>query len=199
MTAERVYRLLLRVYPSDFRSEYGREMTLVFRDEYRTRDTNAFAFWVDMLCDAAQSAISIWAHAALARVRHHTRTLEAIMKLAGVLAVLLGLFEAVNALTELVPAMQGTHGGAHFAAIVLAFVAAALLITAGTALFRGTLSGRHGATMALAASLVTIVVARLTHPWMSMLSQLVGIASPLALLAAMHWPRRIDPSTSAPS
>jgi len=191
MTAERVYRLLLRVYPSDFRSEYGREMTLVFRDEYRTRDTNAFAFWVDMLCDAAQSAISIWAHAALARVRHYTRTLEAIMKLAGVLAV--------NALTELVPAMQGTHGGAHFAAIVLGFVAAALLITAGTALFRGTLSGRHGATMALAASLVTIVVARLTHPWMSMLSQLVGIASPLALLAAMHWPRRIDPSTSAPS
>src|SRR5256885_559061 len=153
MTAERVYRLLLRLYPSDFRSEYGREMTLAFRDAYRTRDTSAFVFWVGMLGDAVQSAISIWADASLARVKQYKATLEGIMKLAGILAVLLGLFGAVNALTELVPAMQGTQSGAHFVAIGLGLAAAALLITAGAALLRSTLSARHVATIALAAAL----------------------------------------------
>ncbi len=33
--AERIYRLLLRAYPPDFRAEYGREMVLLFRDQCR--------------------------------------------------------------------------------------------------------------------------------------------------------------------
>ncbi len=83
MSAERLYRLLLRLYPADFRSEYGREMTLLFRDEYRTRDTTAIAFWVSMVWDAAHSAISMWVDVWLARGKEYTRTLEIIMKLAG--------------------------------------------------------------------------------------------------------------------
>lgn len=199
MTAERAYRLLLRVYPSQFRSEYGREMTLVFRDEYRARDTTSLVFWISMLRDVARSATSMWADVWLVRVQQLIRTLEVMMKLTGILAVLFGVFEALNVLAELVPAMRDTLGGAHFVAVVLGFAAAALLIAAGTALLRGTVSGRHAATIALAASLVTILVARLTHPWMSILSQLVGIGLPLALLAAMHWPRRPHSSTSAAS
>ena len=197
MSAERMYRLLLRIYPADFRSEYGREMTLLFRDEYRTRDTSASAFWVSMVWDAAHSAMSMWLELWLARGKEYTRTLEVIMKLAGTLAILLGVFGAVNALAEAVAAMRATLEGAHFLAVALGGAAAVLLITAGVALLRSTRSARHTATIALVASLVTILIARLTHPWMSSLSQLIGIGLPVALLVALHWPRGHDRSTSA--
>jgi len=197
MTAERVYRLLLRVYPSDFRSEYGREMTLLFRDEYRMRDATALAFWASMVWDAAHSAMSMWVDVWLARGKEYTRTFEVIMKLAGTLAVLFGAFGALNALAEAMAAMRGTLEGAPLLAIVLGVAAAALLITAGTALLRSTLSGRNTATIALVASLVIILIARLTHPWMSILSQLIGIGLPVVLLAALHWPRRHDHPSSA--
>ena len=38
MSAEPIYRLLLRAYPPDFRAEYGREMVLLFRDQCRESD-----------------------------------------------------------------------------------------------------------------------------------------------------------------
>ncbi len=197
MSAERLYRLLLRLYPADFRSEYGREMTLLFRDEYRTRDITAIAFWVSMVWDAARSAISMWMDVWLARGKEYTRTLEIIMKLAGTLAVLLGVFGALNALAEAVAAMRGTLEGAHFIAVALGGAAGVLLVTAGTVLLRGIPSARYTATIALVASLLIIVIARLTHPWMSSLSQMIGIGLPVALLAALHWPHRHNTSGSA--
>ena len=197
MSAERIYRLLLRIYPADFRSEYGREMTLLFRDEYRARDTSAGAFWIGVVWDAVHSAMSMWLDLWLARGKENTRTLEVIMKLAGTLAILLGVFGAVNAVAEAVAAMRGTLEGAHFLAVALGGTAAVLLIAAGAALLRRTPSARYTATIALVASLVMIVIARLTHPWMSSLSQLIGIGLPVALLVALHWPRGHDRSTSA--
>jgi putative ABC transport system permease protein len=47
-TSERIYRFLLRFYPSDFREEYGQEMSLLFRaraEEGRLR------LWVQVLGD----------------------------------------------------------------------------------------------------------------------------------------------------
>jgi len=41
-----------------------------------------------------------------------------------------------------------------------------------------------------------ILIARLLHPWMSMLAVIVGIGLPIALLAALYWPNRRGPSTS---
>jgi hypothetical protein len=197
MNAERVYRLLLRVYPRAFRSEYSREMTQLFRDEYRIRDVTAVAFWASIMWDAAHSAMSMWVDVWLALGKKYTRTFEVIMKLAGSLAVLFGVFGALNALAEAVAAMRGTLEGALLLAILLGGASAALLITAGAALWRSNLSGRHTATITLVASLVIILIARLTHPWMSGLSQLVGIGLPIALLAVLHWPGRRGPSTSA--
>jgi len=60
VSAERVYRLLLRAYPRSFRSEYGGEMMLLFRDEYRSRNAAALGFWTTMVCDVARSATSMW-------------------------------------------------------------------------------------------------------------------------------------------
>jgi hypothetical protein len=190
MSAERIYCLLLRAYPRSFRSEYGRQMTLIFRDEFRSRNAAALGFWVTIVCDVARSAPPMWVDALCARMNDYTRIVEVIMKLAGIFAVLLGAYGVVNAFAEAVPGMRGTLGGAYILAVSLGVIAAALLLTAGAALLRSPVSGRHTATIASLASLVTVVIARLLHPWMSMLALIVGIALPIALLAALQWPNR---------
>lgn len=188
MSAERIYCLLLRAYPRGFRSEYGREMTLIFRDEFRCRDAAALGFWIAIVCDVARSAPSMWMDALRTRMNDYTRIVEVIMKLAGMVAVLLGAYGVVNAFAEAVPGMRGTPGGAYILAVVLAIIGAALLLTAGAALLRSPVSGRHTASVASLASLVTVAIARLLHPWMSLLALIVGIALPIALLAALQWP-----------
>src|SRR6266545_3258203 len=56
MSAESIYRLLLRAYPPDFRAEYEREMVLLFRDLCRESDVRTVGFWARVLCDVARSA-----------------------------------------------------------------------------------------------------------------------------------------------
>jgi hypothetical protein len=51
--AERLYSLLLRLYPRGFRRRYADEMMRVFRE--RLRDERAVRVWVDVLADAAVS------------------------------------------------------------------------------------------------------------------------------------------------
>jgi putative ABC transport system permease protein len=46
-TAERIYRWLLRLYPRDFREEYGEEMSLLFR----SRETNGPKLWLQVVGD----------------------------------------------------------------------------------------------------------------------------------------------------
>jgi len=196
MTAERVYRLLLRAYPRSFRTEYGGEMMLLFRDEYRRRNAAALGFWTIMVCDVGRSATSMWLEELSARAKDYTRIVEVTMKLAGILAVLLGVYGVVNALAEAVPGMRGPLGGAYIVAVVLGIIAAALLLTAGAALLRSPVSGRHTAIIASLASLVSVVITRLLHPWMSMLGLVVGIGFPIVLFAALQWPNRGGPSTS---
>jgi hypothetical protein len=196
MTAERVYGLLLRAYPSEFRSEFGGEMMMLFRDEYRSSNGPTLGFWTTMVCDVARSATSMWLEELSARAKDYTRIVEVIMKLAGILAVLLGVYGVVNALAEAVPGMRSAPGGAYIAAVVLGIVAAALLLTAGAALLRSPVSGRRTAIIASLASLVTVVIARLLFPWMSMLGLVVGIGFPIVLFAALQWPNRNGPSAS---
>ena len=188
MNAERVYRLLLRAYPRAFRSEYGREMTLIFHDEYRARNAASIGFWVTMVCDVARSAPPMWVDALCARTNNYTRIVEVFMKLAGIIAILLGGFGVVSTLIEALAGMRGTPSGAYIMAVVLGIIAAALLLAAGASLLRSPVSGRHIATIALLASLAIVLIARLLHPWMGVLALLVGIGSPILLLGATQWP-----------
>src|SRR5436309_12214321 len=96
MSAERIYRLLLRAYPPDFRAEYGREMVLLFRDQCRESDVRTIRFWAAVIWDVARSAPALRAEA----WRENTRTMEVIMKLASILTVLLGVFGIVGAVVE---------------------------------------------------------------------------------------------------
>ncbi len=191
MNAERIYRLLLRAYPPDFRAEYGREMVLVFRDQCQESDVRTVGFWARVLGDVARSApvlrMEAW--------RQSTRTMEVIMKVAAMLTLLVGLLGILNGVIEWSAGGNGTTE--HALSLVLGVFASALLLAAGAAILRPTERGRQAARLALFASLALIVAARLLHPWMSYFSQLVGFGLPVALLIALYRPRKPSTFTAA--
>jgi putative ABC transport system permease protein len=51
---DRLYRALLRLYPAEFRDEYGREMTQLVRD--RAARESASRLWLDVAADLARTA-----------------------------------------------------------------------------------------------------------------------------------------------
>jgi hypothetical protein len=57
MTGERLYALLLLVYPKAFREEFGPEMLADFRRLHRSRCDRPLAFWYFVVCDVVRSAI----------------------------------------------------------------------------------------------------------------------------------------------
>ncbi len=191
--AERAYRLLLRAYPAAFRAVYEREMTLLFRDQCREADAGTLHFWMAVIWDVARSAPALRAEAWRARGDENTRTLGAIMKIAAMLTVLLGVFVAFGAVADGVAGQQQGFGSAHLLSVVLGGLAGASLLVAGVALLRSGTSGRRTATIASLASLLLIVLVRLVFPWMSIFSQLVGYGLPIALLITLHWPRQRGP------
>jgi len=156
MSAERIYRLLLRAYPPDFRAEYGREMVLVFRDQCRESDVRTIGFWAAVIWDIARSAPALRAEAWWTRGRESTRTTGVIMKLAAMLTVLVGVFGILNAMVEWGAALTGTIGGMHALALVLGVLASALLLAAGAAILRPTPRGRQAARLALLVSFLPI-------------------------------------------
>jgi hypothetical protein len=196
--AERIYRLLLRAYPPDFRAEYGREMVLLFRDQCRESDVRSLGFWARVLWDVVRSAPALRAEAWRSRASENTQTMEVIMKLAAMLTLLLGgVIGILNATVEWVAASQQSISGTHEVSLVFGVLASALLLAAGVAILNRTQRGRKAARLALFASLVMIVAARLLFPWMSVFSELLGIGLPVALLIALYWPRKSSPLGAA--
>ena len=177
MKAERIYRMLLRAYPPAFRAEYGREMVLVFRDQCRDSDVRTLGFWMRVFWDIVRSAPTLRAET--------TRTVEVIMKLAAILAVLLAAFGIFGAVNDWSAASQ--HAGPYVLAIVLGVAASLLLLGAGVAIL---LQKRQAARLILVASLLCFVAARLVFPWMGIFLQLVGSVIPVGLLIALYWPRK---------
>ncbi|HMG19146.1 MAG TPA: hypothetical protein VK573_10505 [Gemmatimonadales bacterium] len=198
MSAEHIYRLLLRAYPPEFRAKYGREMALLFRDQCRESDVRTLGFWVAVIGDVARSAPTLRVEAWRARASENTQTMEVIMKLAAMLTLLLGgVIGILNAAVEWVAASQQSISGTHEVSLVLGALASALLLAAGVAILNRTQRGRQAARLAVLTSLVLIVAARLLFPWMSIFSQLIGIGLPVVLLIALYWPRRASPLGTA--
>jgi hypothetical protein len=194
VAAERIYRLLLRAYPPDFRAEYGPEMVLLFRDQCRDGDVRTIGFWTAVIWDVARSAPALRVAAWRARGTENTRTVEVTMKPAAILTVLLGVFGILSAASEWVAASKQAIEGTHALAVVLGVFASALLLGAGVAIL---LRRPQAARLALFASLASIVAARLVFPWMSIFSQLVGFGLPVALLIVLYWPRKSSPLGAA--
>jgi len=187
-SAERIYRLLLRAYPPDFRAEYGREMVLLFRDQCRESDVRTLGFWAAVIADFLRSAPALRAEAWRMRAQQSTRIIEVIMKLTAILTAVIGAFGILNAVIEWAAGGRGTTE--HALAVVLGVGAGVLLLTAGATTLRPSERGRQAGRLALLVSLVLIIGARLLHPWMSIFSQLVGIGLPVAFLIALSFQRR---------
>jgi hypothetical protein len=194
MSAERIYHLLLRAYPPEFRAKYGREMVLLFRDQCREGDARTIGFWAAVICDVARSAPALRVEAWRARGSANIQTVEVIMKLAAILTVLLGVFGVLGAVVDWVAASHQAIGTTYALALVLGVFASTLLLAAGVAIL---LRMWQAARVALLASLAFFVAARLLFPWMSIFLQIVGIGLPVALLIALYWPRRVSPAGAA--
>jgi len=182
MNAERIYRLLLRAYPPDFRADYEREMVLLFRDQCRESDVRSLRFWARVLWDVARSAPAL-------RVES-TRTMEVTMKPAAILTLLFGALYMLNVGVEWGAASTQAISGTHSLSIALGAFASALLLGGGIAIL---LQNRQAARLSLLASLALVVAARLLFPWMSIFAQLVGFGVPVALLIALYWPAKPSP------
>ena len=178
--AERAYALLLRAYPPAFRARYGREMALAFRALVRDSDTPGMGFWIGIIADVARSAPAQHADALRARRHANTRVEDGRMKTMGVLAVLIGLVQAVNAIVEL---NAGGTAGWPGLFVAMAIVLGLLLVIAGVALLAGAASAPTLAQIAAVCWLVLVVLVRTIHPWMSNLSTLLAVVFPIALLA----------------
>ncbi|MFL5620870.1 MAG: hypothetical protein ACJ79A_21015 [Gemmatimonadaceae bacterium] len=179
--AERTYALLLRAYPRAFRAAFGREMTLCFRDLVRDAGAPGVGFWMMIVADVARSAPALRFDALRARWRSNVRPEERRMKPMGILAVLIGLTQIVNATTELVA------GGAALAtfprfAVLLAIAVALLLLAAGIALVRRSPRAPSLARLAAVAWLVLVVITRAVHPWMSVFTLMLAVVFPIVLL-----------------
>ena len=190
MSAERIYRLLLRAYPPEFRAEYGREMELLFRDQCRETDVRSLGFWVRVMADVARSApvlrVEAW--------RENIKIIEVIMKVAAVLTALLALLSILGIGAEWVAGSKQPMTGPWVLAVALGMFASVLLLAAALAILSRAPRSRQIAGLALLAALVMGVAARLLYPWMGIFAQLVGIGLPIVLLVVLYWPRRVAPS-----
>src|SRR5438093_11518477 len=72
--ADRIYRTLLRLYPREFRDEYGAEMTQTFRDDWA--DDPRPRRWLELATDVARSAPQEHAHVLLNDLRYALRTVR---------------------------------------------------------------------------------------------------------------------------
>jgi hypothetical protein len=177
--AERAYAMLLRAYPPEFRAAFGREMTLTFRSLVRDSGAPGVRFWMEILADVARSAPAMRAESLRARLNANPRVEDGRMKTMGVLAVVIGLLQAVNAIIEL--NAGGTTGWPSLT-VAMAIVLGVLLVIAGVALLAGASSAPTLSQIAAVCWLVLVVLVRSVHPWMSIFSTLLAVVFPIALL-----------------
>jgi len=184
--AERVYRLLLRAYPPRFRAEYGREMTLVFRDRRREAGRASARFWLEVLDDVARSAPALHVESWRAALGADHPTTGGAMRPMAIVAVLAGAYVMQHALRG------GWDGGVvhgereAFVAAALGVVAGALLVAGAIALLRRGTVASSFARRAAVASLVLCAVVALAIPFWSVFARLVAVVVPLALLLVLR-------------
>jgi putative ABC transport system permease protein len=100
---ERLYRLLLRLYPRDFSDDYADEMTLLYRE--RVRDEGMARVWLAVAADLTRTAPREQAATLVQDVRHAWRTWRRTPMLAA--AAILTLALGVGANTAVFSVVHG--------------------------------------------------------------------------------------------
>ena len=189
--AERAYQLLLLAYPGTFRSVYGREMTLVFRDQCRAARTRGVSFWTAIIWDVARSAPALRLEVSRALWHRNFQTGEDVaMKMAmAILSILIGAVEAMNSLQEVWVRGALNPDAALLIGGTIGTVAGMLLLSAGITLLRGSARAAELAMGAAITCLGVFVLVGLVKPQMSMFATLLGIGFPIALLLYLRVSR----------
>ena len=88
---ERIYRMLLRIYPRDFSDDYADEMTRLYRD--RVRGEGAASVWLALVADLARTAPREQAATLVQDLRHAWRTWvrTPVLALTAILTLALGV------------------------------------------------------------------------------------------------------------
>lgn len=188
--AQRAYRLLLRAYPAGFRNAYGREMALVFRDQYQEEGVSRVRFWAGIIWDVVRSAPALRSEVLRAWWERDTQTEEGVMMTMAILAILTGAIEAVNALQEVWGGGMVKHYGWSLVGGTMGLVAGALLLTSGIALLRRSPDARALARGAAITCLAVFVLIGLVKPIASYFATMLGIGFPIALLLFLRWTGR---------
>jgi putative ABC transport system permease protein len=101
--ADRLYRVLLRFYPREFRDDYAAEMTQAFRDQWHAG--RGPQVWIDLAADVARSAPQEHALVLMNDLRYAARTLRrtpafsaaVILTVALAIGATTAIFSVVNA------------------------------------------------------------------------------------------------------
>ncbi len=194
---ERMYRLLLRAHPVEFRAEYGREMEQVFRDQRREAASSGIRFWAETMWDVARSAPALRVDAARDGWEDFTRATGGTMKTIASVAMLIGVVLVASALAEGWAGGLANHDGRSLIAATLGVVAGALLLGAGTGLLRGSRDAAVRAKGAAIACLVVFALMLFAAPRMSVFTNLLGFGFPIALLLFLR--RRRGEGASSPT
>ena len=190
--AERAYRLLLRCYPRRFRTEFGAEMALLFRDQRlaaATSGESAAAFWRRIVWDLIRSAPRQRIDALRGADGSHFQPEGRVMKSLAIVSALVGVFEAFNASAEGWYGGIAARDGYALTAGALGTLAGLLLVVAGAALLRGARSAPSIVHSAAAGCLAAIVLAAVFAPRLSVLATLLGVVVPLLLLVFVRRDR----------
>jgi hypothetical protein len=185
--AESMFRSVMCAYPPAFRRAFGRELVLVFRDQERNGLITR-GYWVALIIEIVSTAPQLWAE----ELHDGFLITELTMKLMAILAILIGMLETLNSLSESREALFAHRDPVSRAVLILTIASALLLTLAGLALLVRGEAARTIGRIAAVGCLIAFVFMASARPMMSVGARLVGIAFPISLLVFL-FVRRPDP------
>lgn len=177
---ERAYQLILRAYPRAFRARYAQQMTLIFRDLRRERES-AVCFWLGVLWDAMRSAPAVRLEMWRTQADRNTYFSGGHMKTMAILAVVIGAIVVLNASIEGWSGGIMSHDPSSLLAGALGLVGGIGVLIAAVAILRGSRSAAILAQAAAVLCFAAFALALGAAPRFSIFANILGFGFPIAL------------------
>jgi hypothetical protein len=164
-------------------------MTLLFLDLRRELGARGVRFWAALVWDVVRTAPALHIAALRSRWDAEFHIEEGTMRPMAILGIVVGAFEALNAVAELWAGGVRNGDGYSLAWGTLVALVGALLLWSGIALLRRTATAAAWARGAAVACLAVFACMALVQPRMSMVATVLGIVFPVALLIVLRGGR----------